>query len=88
MTFDEKASRGRPENKAPTEKVILPVDPATLRMLDSLSSYGRFGVTRPDVALTILRIWLWDNESRLKDNIQNASKPFGLEVEPVEPSSE
>jgi hypothetical protein len=84
MDSDEKNPRGRPENKARTEKVTLPVDPATLRMLDSLSAYGRFGVTRPDVVLTILRMWLWDNESRLREGILSSSKPFGVEVEPAQ----
>jgi hypothetical protein len=79
MPEEEKTARGRRENRAPTEKVTMPVDPATLRMLDALATYGRFGVTVPDVALSIIRLWLWENEARLGVSVQGLSRPFGLD---------
>ena len=83
MADDVKIARGRPENRVSNEKLTVPFDPATLKMLDSLSVYGRFGVTRQDVALFIIRLWLWENESRLNNTIQNSSKPYGIDIEKV-----
>jgi len=67
---------GRPPNKVATEEVKLPVDPATLRMLDDLIEYGRIGTTRPDVVMFILRLWLWENQARLSREIASKDDPF------------
>ena len=81
MADEPKAARGRPENKAITKPVTMQIDPATLNMLDALATHGRFGVTPPEVALSIIRLWLWDNESRLQNSVQATSKPFGIVID-------
>ena len=69
---------GRPANKLPSREVnITSMDPVTYSMLDALERYGRFGKTKPDVALFIIRTWLWENEARLKAGITAKDIPLG-----------
>lgn len=60
------------------------MDVLTFRMLTALTDYGRFGRSRPEVALFIIRSWLWDNEARLKAGIATNDKPLG----PIAPDGE
>ena len=46
-------------------------------MIDALVTYGRFGRTRPEVALFIIRTWLLEKESYLKSAIENRDNPLG-----------
>jgi hypothetical protein len=45
------------------------VDHATYRMIEALACYGRFGDSPPAVALFIVRMWLFENEARLRGAI-------------------
>jgi hypothetical protein len=51
-------------------------------MLDTLVAYGRFGRSRPDVALFIIRSWLMENEAYLKSAIISRETPLGY-VPPI-----
>ncbi len=74
---EAKASVGRPKNDIDIELLTLRLDPITLRMLEALRGYGRFGATRQEIILYILRSWLWENEPRLKTAIASKDKPLG-----------
>jgi hypothetical protein len=69
---------GRPEGSVPKYNIdITTVDPITSRMIDALVAYGRFGRTRPEVALFIIRTWLLEREVYLKGAIENRDNPLG-----------
>ena len=71
-------SAGRPESIVPSLKLeITNVDPVTFRMLETLAAYGRFGQSRPQVALFIIRSWLMDKEAYLKSAITSRDAPLG-----------
>lgn len=78
-----KKAAGRPENTVPSFNLqITTVDPVTFRMLDTLVAYGRFGRSRPDVALFIIRSWLMEREEYLKSAIASREVPLGY-VPPI-----
>ncbi len=78
MEPEQTRGRGRPANKLPSREVnITSMDPVTFRMLDALEGYGRFGRSKQDIALFIIRTWLWENESRLKAAIAASEIPLG-----------
>ena len=80
MESDQPRRPGRPENKVPAKEVdITTMDPVTFKMLDALVAYGRFGRSTQEVALYIIRAWLWDNEQRLKAAIGAKSSPLGYQ---------
>jgi len=69
---------GRPTRSASPRTIDMKaVDPVTFRMIDALVSYGRFGDSRPAVALFIIRTWLLENEDRLKEAIAAREAPLG-----------
>jgi len=71
-------SGGRPETKGKKIELPLTVDLVTNQFLAGLAAYGRFGTSRQDVLLFILRSWLWEHESRLREAILSAEKPLGI----------
>ena len=70
--------RGRPKRKVETEPLTIQLDPANVRILEALELYGRLGTTKQEIVIYILRSWLWENEPRLKAEIQSKGAPFGL----------
>jgi hypothetical protein len=54
--------------KAPTAKLQLTVDAATERLLQEMTALGVHGTTKSEVAVSILRSWLWANEEKLRQN--------------------
>jgi hypothetical protein len=69
---------GRPETGVPGRSIdITTVDPVTFRMIEALVAYGRFGRTRPEVALFIIRSWLLEREEYLKSAISVREHPLG-----------
>jgi hypothetical protein len=68
---------GRPKSKVPKEVLKLRLDPTTLRMLEELEIYGRFGTTKQDIVMHILRTWLWEHEARLIAGIASKVSPLG-----------
>lgn len=69
--------RGRPKRKVETEPLTIQLDPASVRILEALELYGRLGTTKQEIVIYILRTWLWENEPRLKAEIQSKESPFG-----------
>jgi len=81
-----KKTGGRPESAIPRHAVeIRNVDPITFRMLGDLVAYGRFGVSKPEVALFIVRTWLIQNEEYLRTAILSREAPLGLIRPTAEP---
>jgi hypothetical protein len=81
MTEDEKSKGlpGRPESEVPAREVrITNMDPVTFRMLEGLAMYGRFGRTKQEVILFILRSWLLERESGLRSAIASRDAPLGV----------
>jgi hypothetical protein len=69
--------RGRPRKGGKTENVPLKVDEATIRKLDALIEYGGFGTSRQEIVMTILRIWFWDHDTKIKADVASKDAPFG-----------
>lgn len=76
----------RPRTLSVRQIAMKGVDPATYRMIEALSCYGRFGDSPPAVALFIIRTWLFENEGRLKSAI-DAGEALLPHINP-EPESE
>jgi hypothetical protein len=78
MAEDSERKGGRPKNTAPSHTIeIRTVDAITFRMLETLVSYGRFGDSKQQVALFIIRQWLLENEDSLKRAIAARKFPLG-----------
>jgi hypothetical protein len=79
---DEEKPRGpvgRPENDVPGREVrITTMDPVTFRMLEGLVMYGRFGRTKQEVVLFIVRSWLFEREASLRSAIASRETPLGV----------
>lgn len=76
----EEASKkpGRPESSVPARSIdITTVDPVTFRMIEALVAYGRFGRSKQEVALFIIRSWLLEKEEYLKRAIATRESPLG-----------
>jgi hypothetical protein len=52
-------------NRTATVRVPLSLDLTTDSVLERLAERGIFGKNKAEVAVTILRHWLWDNEEKL-----------------------
>lgn len=73
-----KKTGGRPETAVPSREIdITAMDPVTFRMIEALVAYGRFGRTRPEVALFIIRSWLMEREEYLRRAIASRETPLG-----------
>lgn len=53
---------GRPESA----KVYPSLDGNTHRILEELIGVGIFGRTKSEIAASIIRTWIWENEEKLK----------------------
>jgi hypothetical protein len=74
----EKKTAGRPENNVPGREIdIKTVDPVTYRMIEALVAYGRFGRSKQEVVLFIVRSWLLEKEEYLKTAIASRERPLG-----------
>jgi hypothetical protein len=75
---DEPENKGGRPGAGPRYPVeIRTMDAVTSRMLDTLVTYGRFGDSRSQVALFIIRKWLFENEDRLQKAIAARKFPLG-----------
>ncbi len=54
--------------KVETCKLQVTIDRATERILQEMISMGIHGTTKAEVAVSILRNWLWANEEKLRQN--------------------
>lgn len=61
-------------NKVDTVKVQATVDAVTDRVLNDMVELQFQGTTKSEVVCSILRMWLWDNQDKLRQN--------GVEISP------
>jgi hypothetical protein len=52
----------------PTTKLQLTVDVVTDRLIGEIAELGIHGVNKSEVASSIIRMWLWENQGRLRDS--------------------
>lgn len=55
-------------NVVETKKLQLTVDVATDRLIGDIAMLGLHGTSKSEVACSIIRMWLWDNQARLREN--------------------
>lgn len=55
-------------NDAKTCKLQVTVDAVTDRLIDDISKLKFQGTTKSEVAYSILRMWLWENQEKLRQN--------------------
>lgn len=55
-------------NSVETKKLQLTVDVATDRIVGEIAALGIHGTSKSEVACSILRMWLWDNHTKLREN--------------------
>jgi hypothetical protein len=73
-----KKTGGRPENNIPGRQIdITTMDPVTFRMIEALVTYGRFGRSKQEVVLFIVRSWLLEKEEYLRTAIASRETPLG-----------
>jgi hypothetical protein len=58
----------RAPNIAETTKLQLTVAVATDRLIEEIAGIGLHGTTKSEVACSIIRMWLWDNQAKLRDS--------------------
>lgn len=51
-----------------TKRIQLTIDVATDRLIGEIAQLGFHGASKPEVACTIIRMWLWDNQAKLREN--------------------
>lgn len=66
-------------NKVETLKVQATVDVVTDRVLNDIVALKFQGTTKSEVVCSILRMWLWENQDKLRQN--------GVEISPVDKNS-
>jgi hypothetical protein len=52
----------------PTCKLQLTVDAATDRLIGDITTLGIHGTNKSEVACSIIRMWLWENQAKLREN--------------------
>lgn len=55
-------------NIVDTKKLQLTVDVATDRIVGEIALLGLHGTSKSEVACSIIRMWLWENQSKLREN--------------------
>lgn len=58
-----------------TKKLQLTIDVATDRLIGEIAALGLHGTTKSEVACSIIRMWLWENHGKLREN--------GIELRPT-----
>ena len=59
-----------------TTKLQLTIAAATDRLIGEIAELGIHGVSKAEVACSIIRMWLWDNQGKLRDSgVHIARKP-------------
>ncbi len=62
-------------NDSKTCKLQVTVDAVTDRLIDDISKLKFQGTTKSEVAYTIIRMWLWENQEKLRHN--------GVQIAPI-----
>ena len=55
-------------NAVETTKLQLTVDVSTDRLIGEIATLGIHGTNKSEVACSILRMWLWENNAKLREN--------------------
>ncbi|WP_206999819.1 hypothetical protein [Trinickia mobilis] len=55
-------------NAVETKKLQLTVDVATDYLIGEIAQLGLHGTSKSEVACSIIRMWLWDNQAKLREN--------------------
>jgi hypothetical protein len=55
-------------NIVETKKLQLTVDIATDRLIGEIAALGLHGTSKSEVACSIIRMWMWENHSKLREN--------------------
>jgi hypothetical protein len=55
-------------NLVETKKLQLTVDVATDRLMEEIACLGLHGANKSEVACSIIRMWLWENQAKLREN--------------------
>ena len=55
-------------NATGTTKLQLTVDVTTDRLVSEIAALGIHGVNKSEVACSILRMWIWENQAKLREN--------------------
>jgi len=55
-------------NIVETKKLQLTVDIATDHLIGEIAQLGLHGTSKSEVACSIIRMWLWENQAKLLDN--------------------
>jgi hypothetical protein len=55
-------------NVVETKKLQLTVDIATDQLIGEIAQLGLHGTSKSEVACSIIRMWLWENQAKLLDN--------------------
>ena len=58
----------RTPNAVETTKLQLTVDVVTDRLIGDIAAIGIHGVNKSEVASSIIRMWIWENQSKLRDS--------------------
>ena len=66
-----------------TKKLQLTVDVATDRLVGEIAALGLHGTSKSEVACSIIRMWLWDNQTKLRDNGIVLQRPGGRQIFPT-----
>jgi hypothetical protein len=56
------------QNGIETRRLQLTVDDATDRIITEMVALGIHGANKAEVATSIIRSWIWDNQERLRTN--------------------
>ncbi|WP_061174188.1 hypothetical protein [Caballeronia pedi] len=64
-----------------TKKLQLTVDLATDHVIGEIVSLGLHGTNKAEVACSIIRMWLWDNQGKLRDNGINLRRKGSSQIE-------
>lgn len=67
-------------NLVETKKLQLTVDVATDRLVGEIAALGLHGTSKSEVACSIIRMWLWDNQTKLRDNGIELQRPSSRQV--------
>lgn len=54
-------------NGVPTRRLQITVDGTTDRLIGQIVGLGIHGANKAEVACSIIRQWLWDNQQKLRD---------------------
>lgn len=55
-------------NRIQTRRLQMTIDSTTDRLIGQMVGLGIHGANRAEVACSIIRQWLWDNQQKLREN--------------------